>query len=218
MAETTKPITEMSTKELEQFLAAKKKAEANERKRKAAEYAETKERIIDQLVNAAIIQQTALQQFKAEALEKMKEVSQRMAEFGKLNGEWKGNFEIMNDAQTMKIVFKNQVRKSFNELAMMAENHLRDFLKSFVKARNKEAYDFISSILERNSKGDYDINLISRLYKMEDQYEHPSWKEAIRLFKEAYQPVDTKYYINFYTRTESGKWHHVTLDFAALDE
>jgi hypothetical protein len=207
---------QFSEQELEQMLEEKRKEKAAAREKLKAKYEYEKEFTIDTLINQALEINQSLLEFKNEAHIRLLEFSELMHMYGKLRNEGKGNFSIINEAGTKKVVFKIQNRKSFNELAGLAETHLRNFIQSFVKVRNHEAYTFISSILERNAKGEYDIALINRLYKMENDYHHPDWKEAIRLFKEAYQEIDSRSYITFYHRVESGEWRLINLNFASI--
>jgi hypothetical protein len=72
-------------------------------------------------------------------------------------------------------------------------------------------------LLERNSiTGDLDINNINRLYKMENDFDDPDWVEAIRLFKESYNPKGSVEYVRFYSRTDNNGWEQINLNFSSL--
>jgi hypothetical protein len=128
----------------------------------------------------------------------------------------KGNFELVSDDGAFKVLTTVQARKAFDERAGEAEKLLRDFLQQTIKGRNKEAYQLVATLLERKVGGDYDIRLIQRLYKMENEYDHPSWKKAIELFKEAYRELDSAKYVRFYQKTAVGPWILINLAFSNI--
>jgi hypothetical protein len=213
----TVTVPELTEEQLEQMLEQKRKEKAAEREKLRTKYMSKKETLIAGLIRQAQQLNELLSSFKQEANAQLLEFTELMHEYGKLKSDGKGNFSLMSDDGNMKVKFKIQSRKSFNELAQLAEQHLRNFMQSFVKVRNQEAYTFISTILERNAKGEYDIALINRLYKMENDYDHADWREAIRLFKEAYQEIESRSYITFHIRKPGGDWQLINLNFAALN-
>ena len=136
--------------------------------------------------------------------------------FAAAKKEGKGNFELLSEDGTLKVEFSVQAKKAFDERAGEAEQLLKEFLKSVIKGRNSEAYKLVSTLLERKIDGDYDIKLIQRLYKMENDYDNETWRRAIQLFKEAYKEIDSARYVRFYKKTDSGPWTLINLSFSGL--
>ncbi len=210
-------LTALSTRELEKALEVRKAKENAEREARRTEYETEKAALISNLGNTALITAEALKDFKANAMNNVRNFRTKLLEYGQLRkGEAnKGNFEIKND--DFKITFSSQVRKCFDERSELAEEKLKSFLGSFVKKRDKDLHDLVLSLLERNPKsGDLDISNIQRLYKLEDRFDNDDWREAIRLFKESYNPEGTAYYVRFFQRDEDNAWKLINLNFSSL--
>ncbi len=210
-------LSQLSTEQLEALLREKKKAQEEELAAKRKAYETDRDKLINFLGHHAIQCVRSIQTLKDAAMNQLPAFRGRMLQYGDLRrGENnKGSFEIKNDR--FKIVFSSQINKRFDERAQLAEARLKKFLETTVKKRDKEIYQLVSSLLERNDKtGDYDIDLINRLYKLEDKFDNEDWREAIRMFKEAYNPTGTAQYVRFFRMLENGSWEPIVLDFAKL--
>lgn len=214
-----KNAADMSVKELQDLLSRKKSEESAALAKKRKKYEDRREEIINTLGGFAVSLQGQMKDLKLEAFMELTQFRMEMLEYGDLRrGEQnKGSFEIKNDK--FKIVFSNQVNKRFDERAELAEAKLREFMESFVRNRDKKVYKLVKSLLERNPKtGDYDVDLINRLYTMEDTFDDHNWKEALRLFKESYSPCSTAQYVRFFAKNPTNNsWDAIVLDFAKLN-
>lgn len=211
----TNTIPEPTIEELEAMLAKKKKAEKERLEAARKSYEQTRERMLGTLCGTALSISEELQEFKRDAFTALMMFRQQMMAYGDLRGgkDNKGSFEVKNE--TFKIQFSSQILKKFDERAELAEVKLKEFLKTFVKKRDKEVFELVNALLERNEKnGDFDINLINRLYKMEGRFDDQNWRDGIRLFKEAYTPSGTAQYARFYVRNDLGAWKQIPMDFA----
>jgi hypothetical protein len=208
---------ELSVAELEAMLAEKKKEERAEKAARKAAYETERDELINELCYTSGALSDELSAHKNEAFYKLKIFREKMLEYSDLKGgeNNKGNFQIENEHY--KIVFSSQVKSGFDERSLLAEEHLKKFLSGFVKKRDRQLYKLIMSLLERNSiTGDLDINSINRLYKMENDFDDPDWQEAIRLFKESYNPKATTEYVRFYTRSDNSGWDLINLNFSSI--
>lgn len=206
-----------SIEQLESLLQEKRKeAQAAETKKRIA-YESRRNDLVTTLGMKAATIAGMMADLKTEAMKDLLAFRELMQEYGELRyGEKnKGGFSIKNDF--FRIDFSSHINKQFDERANLAEAKLKEFLKSFVRNRDKKMYSMLMALLERNSKtGDFDINLINRLYQLENQFDDPNWKDAIRLFKEAYSPSGTAQYIKFSQCTETGSYDNIVLDFAKI--
>lgn len=211
-------LENLSTDELEQLLQKRKKAETEKLKKARKAYEDKREAIINELSQEAQELQDKLIAFKKKAFETLLDFREQMLDYGDVrNGENnKGNFEIKNDQ--LKILFSKQVRKQFDERASLAEEHISRFLNTFVKKKDRVSFDLVTSLLKRNEEtGKFDINLINRLYKLEDRFDNPDWKKGIQLFKEAYNEFGTASYIRFFKKNEKlNGFDPVVLEFSRL--
>jgi len=206
---------EPTIEELEAMLEKRKAAEKERLASARKAYENTRERLLATLCVSACNLQEQLSEFKRESFEALQLFREQMLAYGDLrNGTSnKGNFEVKNEH--FKIQFSSHILKRFDERAELAEEKLKTFLKTFVKKRDKEVFELVNALLERNEKnGDFDINLINRLYQLEDRFDDENWRDGIRLFKESYSPSGTAQYARFYTKDEAGKWEQVPLDFS----
>jgi hypothetical protein len=211
---TDQPLT---AKELEALL---KVARENEKQAAAVArkaYEEERDYLTTHLCLEAHEVNMVLQALKQGAMLRLKTFREQMLAYGELKGgeRNKGNFQL--ETEQFKILFASQVKKSFDERSLLAEEHLKNFLNGFVKKRDQKLHKFIMGLLERNHKtGDLDIDNINRLYSMENDFEDADWQKAIQLFKESYNPTDTSEYIRFYTKNNSGGWDLINLNFSSL--
>ena len=141
-----------------------------------------------------------------------------MMEYGELRGgrKNKGSFEIKND--NWKITFTTNIVKKFDERAYIAEKHINEFLKSFLKKKDVKIHEMVSNLLKRDEEsGQFDIDMISRLYSMEDSFNDPNWVKGIELFKQSYVPYNTAQYVRFYQLNEvTNAYDNLLLDFAKV--
>lgn len=211
-------LADMSIEEIQELLAEKTKAQNAERAEKRRVYEEGKEHLINTLGGFAVSLSGQMLDLKLEAFRDLLRFREKMLEYGDIRGKEnnKGSFELKNERY--KIVFRSQINKCFDERAELAEKKLKEFLASFVKKKDNKAYSLVMALLERNDKtGDFDINLINRLYKMRDQFDNPLWHEALNLFQESYSPHGSAQYIQFLVKNDgNNSYEPVVLDFAKL--
>ncbi len=212
-------INSLSADDLKKILKDKQKAEKDLQAKKRKTYENNRTQLIDELGGFADTLVAQMLDLKYESFKRLAEFREQMLEYGTLRrgDKNKGSFEIKNDQY--KILFTSQINKRFDERAELAEQKLRTFMDGFIKKRDLKMYNLIKTILERNPKtGDYDIDLINRLYKMEDQFDDQNWKDALRLFKESYNPYGTAQYVRFFKmNTTNNSWEALVLDFAKLN-
>ncbi len=210
-------LADMSIEEIQELLREKQKAETEEKQQKRKNYEYAKEELINTLGGFAVTVCDQMRDLKYEAFMQLAKFRERMMEYGEIRGKEnnKGSFEVKNDHY--KIKYSSQVNKCFDERAELAESKLKEFLSTFVKKKDRAAFDLVNALLERNATGDFDFDLINRLYKMRDRFDNPLWIEALDMFMESYSPYGTAQYIQFFIKdTTNNSWHPVVLDFAKL--
>lgn len=215
--QTTIDISQLSAKDLEALVAQKRKEEAQEREERRKEYEENRDALVTAIGDGAVELEHKMLAFKSFAFEELTGFRGTMMEYGELRGkggkENKGNFSIQND--TYKVEFCTQVRKQFDERAEMAEEKLRTFMKGYLKKRtDQDVIDFINLLLERGKSGEFDVNLVNRMYTMRDRFDDENWREALDLFQESYSPSGTAQYVRVYRKNDQGGWDNICLDIA----
>lgn len=110
--------------------------------------------------------------------------------------------------------------KGFDERADLAAERLIDYLKRYMKRREKGAddpmYQMAMTLLERNKAGDLDYKSISKLYELEDKFDS-EYGEIMALFKEA--NVVQKNAVNYYfskRNPETNVWKRIEPSFCRM--
>lgn len=174
----------------------------------------------EQTINESIQELKELQEktmlVKKTIFERMIAFSETANEYGRIPKDTQKNHTLTSADGEYQVKYVYHVRKEFDERAKSAEVLLKRFISEYVAAKAPQVVRLIEALLERNKKGDYDVNLINRLYTMENEYDHEDWKNAISLFKESYREVKTATYVNGYQRDASGKYISIDVNFSSL--
>lgn len=153
-----------------------------------------------------------LQDFKNTSFEAMQTMYAMLQEYSSRHADGKGNFRL--EVGDFRVSYRRQGRATFNEKALQAEKHIIDFVNKRFE-NDPDTKDLIMSLLERK-KGELDINLIQKLYAMENRFDDENWRKGIALLKESYQYSHSKDYILFEERNENGDWQTINLQFSNL--
>lgn len=214
----SKPASELSADELEQLLKTKSDQEKKEKIHKRNRYEKDRDVLIKSLSAKARMISQNLEEFKQNTFEQLDTFKAQMLEYGNVKTSGKGNFTIKSDDGLLKVEFSNQIKKEFDERAEAAALLMDEFLQDFVKKKDRKSYALIQSLLTRKGADkNFDVNLINRLEKMRDEFDHPKWTEALDLFKESYRETGSARYVRFYQQNPSSQaWEMIPLNFASI--
>ncbi|SMO48335.1 DUF3164 family protein [Solitalea koreensis] len=207
-------IAALSTEQLEAILAKKKAEQIEQANKLRSEYEALKETTVVELSRKANALNHALKTFKELAFEEMNTLYDLLKEYSNRHTDGKGNFQLDSADGLFRIRFKNQKNGYFDERSIQAEAHIKDFLSSRYSG-DVDTKDIIMSLLERK-RGSLDIQLVQRLYAMENRFDNDNWKEGIKLLKESWQLDKSKDYITFHIRDEHGVFQLINLNFASV--
>lgn len=204
--EARKQLIEQAKKELQN----EKELESQEKQK----YDELRGQVVSKLVTNALLCSANLQDFKKLAFEEMTAMYELLKQYSNRGGkkEDKGSFTLVHE--NMKVEYRRQGKAVFDERSTQAEKMIHEFISEKYEG-DQATKDLIMCLLERKN-GDLDINLIQKLYAMEDQFDDPNWKNGIRLLKESFSYTSSKDYIRFYLKDENNKWEPILLDFASV--
>ena len=205
-------INQLSTEELEAALAKKKEAERQERENQRKSYESLKKETIEDLAPVAEELSLSILRFRDKAFTQLGSLYELLQDYSKRHQDGKGNFKIENEE--FKIIFKRQGKGTFDERSEQAEKHIIDFLNTKYDG-DLDTKDLILSLMERK-KGDLDINMIQKLYSMEDRFDDENWREGIRLLKESYSFRHSKDYISFFKKGRNNQWEGINLNFSSI--
>ena len=212
--ETTKPITEMSSKELMQ-LAKQKEAVENEmqNKRKDA-YVKDKESFLNEVSMRFKDAQDILETLKKETIVHSENFNSLKYELeGKPVKEAK-SFELKNE--TIKIIIESQDRFEFNDEAIVHINAIKDIFREKFEARNKGFYNLLDGILMKNSKGEYDAKLLTKARKQVKELGDDNLINEFDKLNDCLIVVGSAKYCRVYTKDDKNRWKDVSLNFSSL--
>lgn len=199
----------------EQFEAEQKRRQ-EEKQKKAEEqrkaYEDLKTETVVSLCNIAKGLNEQLAQFKSHAFESLQTIYTLLQEYSSRHADGKGSFKLEHG--NYRVSYSRQGKATFDERADQAEKHIIDFVNGKF-ADDLDTKDLIMSLLERK-KGDLDVNLIQKLYAMENRFNDDNWKKGIALLKESYQYNHSKDYVRFEERNDKGEWQNINLQFSNI--
>lgn len=207
----------MTTEELEQLVANRKKAEREAQQRAREEYEQQVNDTANAIISEAIGLSTVMSEFYGVTTGKLVAMRDKLNEYGKIRSNSKGGFQIKTADGKHKIVYRFSTICDWDERARKAEELMKDFMSDTVKKRDKDLHELIMGLLEKNKEGKLELSRMQALYAKEALFNDPRWVEAIRLFKESFQPVDTKMRLEFYKRNEtSNRWEPINLNLSGF--
>lgn len=209
-----KSASDLTLAEIE-ALAAQKRAELNTEKLKARHaYENLRDEAISNMVSSAQQLNKQLEGFKKGSFDMIETLYKMLQEHSDRHANGKGNVTLDTADGQFRVVYKRSDNTRFDERATQAEAHIVDFLTSeYPEGSNTSK--LIRSLLERK-KGALDKNLVLKLIGMKNDFKNEHWQKGIDLLQESIVPDNTKFYAEYYNRSEQGEWTPVILNFAKL--
>lgn len=196
--------------ELKKQLAEAEAKERETKNKQRENYEELKNEVIEELCNAALDLNEQLKNFKTAAFGNMQTLYTMLQEYSSRHADGKGNFRV--EYGDKRVSYKRQGKATFDERSHQAEKHIIDFVNTKFE-NDVDTKDLVMSLLERK-KGELDVNLVQKLYQMENRFQDENWKRGIELLKESYSYSHSKDYISFEYRNENGEWLPINLQFS----
>lgn len=205
-------LSQLTAEELKQELDKRNEFATKQKEANKEAYELLKRQTIFNLCTKAEELSELIKGFKEDAFSDMQTVYELLKEYSSRHADGKGNFKI--EYQNYRVLYKRQGKGIFDERSQQAEKHIIDFVNSKFE-KDEDTRDLIMSLLERK-KGELDINLVQKLYAMENRFQDESWKLGIELLKESYSYSHSKDYIAFEQRDSRGQWNGINLQFSSL--
>lgn len=210
---TEKPVSEMTTKELEEFLKAKKRDEAAKRERERVKYEKNKDTSVDLLFEAAEEAERALIRLKSLTEAKMAEQHVKLAEYGEIRKNSQGGFQLMRTTGDRRVTRRLDKDPKWDERASKGISLISEFIHDKLMKKDKKMAVMILGFLELNAAGELDYAKVASLMKYESDYDDERWLEGLRLVKEGYSLLLKGFAYHFERKIAGGKWQKVVLNF-----
>jgi len=213
----TKTIDQMTTEDLQAYLEERKREEKQNAQREREDYEKSVDKTASHIIRRAVKLSRLLEAFKGVTTEQLEAIREKLNEYGAIRANSKGGFLLRTKDGTGKVLYKYSSICDWDERADKAEDLLTDFLKDVVKKRDKELFELVMGLLEKNKDGKLEFSRMQALYAKENLFTDPRWVEAIRLFKESFRVIDSKMRLEIYTRNEVTKeWEPVPLNLSSI--
>lgn len=206
-------VGQLTDEQLEAMLNERRTKKQEEARIKRESYEAVKEDTINDLCADALGINDLMRQFKAKAFNELHALYSSLQEYGDLPNDNKGNFKIENSNGTYKVSYTRQQNGDFDERSKLAEKHIMLFVNKQFDG-DEATRKLITTLLERK-KDQLDINLVQKLYTMENDYTDENWLQGIKLLKESWKVTDSKDYVRFYQK-QSGEWKLINLNIASI--
>lgn len=203
-------LSKMSDTEFEAEMQRRNLVKVEQQKKLKKDYEELKKETVMSLCADAIFLNEKLKNFKAKAFSDMQTVYEILKEYSNRHKDGKGNFQL--ECESFRVSYKRQGKPHFDERSHQAEKHIIDFVNTKFE-NDVDTKDLVMSLLERK-KGELDINLVQKLYAMENRFQDENWKRGIELLKESYSYSHSKDYIGFELKNKEGEWQTINLQFS----
>lgn len=210
------PAKEYTTAELEQILANRKKAEKATAEKERANYEKGRDEMVSKVLTTARVLFTELNEFKTFCHIEMDKQAVKLAEYGEIRSNSKGGFSVTNSDDTMKVTRRRDTEPVWDERAGKAVELIKDFLGDAIKKRDIKLYNILMGFLEKNQDGDLEYSDVMNLYKHENEFDDPRWKEGLKLIKESFSNHLKGYGYEFKIKGSDGKWQKLYLNFSSL--
>lgn len=211
-----KPVSQLSTAELEALLKQSQEADRKKLEKEKAEYEKNRDKAVMTMFATANALFTELKEFKTFCHIEMDKQGVKLSEYGKIKSTSKGGFQLTNSDDTMRIVRRRDTEPSWDERSVKAVELIKDFLGDTIKKKNIKLYEILIGFLQKNAKGDLEYSSVMNLYSHEDKYDDPRWKEGLRLIKESFSNHFKGFGYEFKFKNEQGKWESIVLNFSSL--
>lgn len=207
------------TETIEQLEARLRRMKDDDKKKKEKarkDYITKRDTITENIITTAKQLFTELSEFKTYCHVNMDEQAKSLAEYGELKSTSKGGFSITNSEGDMRVTRRRDTEPTWDERSLKAIELIKEFLGDTIKKRDIKLFEILMSFLERNDKGDLEYSRVMDLYKHEDKFDDPRWKEGLRLIKESYSSHLKGFGYEFKVKGDDGKWKSLLLSFAGI--
>jgi hypothetical protein len=209
-------LEQLSTAEIEKMLADRRKSESAKAEKEKKVYEQGRDEMVLKVITTAKVLFKELGEFKQFCHIEMDKQAVKLSEYGKLRSNSKGGFSVTDSDDTMRITRRRDTEPVWDERSTKAIELIKEFLGDAIKKRDVKMYEILMSFLERNANGDLEYNRVMDLYKHEDKFDDPRWKEGLKLIKESFSNHLKGYGYEFKVKGDDGKWQNLYLNFSSL--
>lgn len=120
-----------------------------------------------------------------------------------------------NGQRKVELVYSDLL--GFNSQAPIHIDAIKDILKEKFADVDPGFYDFVDSILIKNTKGDYDPKLLAKARQKAAKLKNPeTLLEEFDKLEKCRIVIGKSRYVRAYQKDENNKWQNISLNFSSL--
>lgn len=169
--------------------------------------------LVEEVVNMAIDLQETIIKTKEAMREKVYAYLEEVAD--NYNEEWQGNAIITSFGGDKQVHVRQHKLLEFDETLQVAKTKIDKCIVEWSEGSRTEIIALVNQAFQVDRKGNLDIRALLKLPKLGIE-NPPLWLEAMEIIEKAVQVRDTKEYLNFRVRDDSGQLKPLSLQFSQL--
>ncbi|WP_197467427.1 DUF3164 family protein [Thalassospira xiamenensis] len=159
--------------------------------------------------------QKQLRDFKIEAMADIQAFIQLSAEkYGVSVGGNKGNVQLTTVKGDMRMIRQVSENLAFDEKLIAAKALIDECIIEWSEGSRPEIQTLVQDAFQTDQQGKISTGRVLGLRRL--QITDEKWKRAMDAISDSIHVQDTKSYVRFQRRTETGRWETIPLDIAAV--
>jgi hypothetical protein len=207
-------LSQLTEEQLEAALMAKRNAKKNEQQKIEKAFQKEKEDFLFASVMKFIALSHELSELKNFTITTANKLYSDMFEIQGKEPKEVNTFSLKTDK--FKVTVDRQERFEFTEEAAVHIQAIKDILREKFQDRNKGFYNFLESVLMRNSKGDLDPKLLAKGRKQVNEIGDTALIAEFEKLSNCQRVVGSALYCRAYKIDERGKWQDINVQFSSL--
>ncbi len=172
--------------------------------------------VAESIVKRAMELRRDLEEFKADAINRVREFERFSAEESGVTMSPKGNVTVTTFDHSMKVEINVQNYIDFDERLQHAKSIIDDLLNEWTEEARTEVQEIVRAAFNTDKKGQVNKKEILGLRKL--KFGDPRWRKAISLIDKSITIHERKSYVRFYVRDprDENRWNSILLDIAKV--
>lgn len=212
----TKPVTELTEKELEQLLEQKRQEKKKALAREKKEYAEEKEKFLNETCDQFNFFHNEMKLLKQDVIQQANAFYERMYKIEGKEPKSTKSFTLKNDTDTIRVTVERQERFEFNDEAIVHINAIKEIFKEKFAKRNQGLYEILDGLLIKGTKGEYDPKLLAKARNQVRKLGDEALISEFDKLDDCQKVTGSALYCRLHVRNGLNKWQDVSLQFSSL--
>lgn len=209
-------LSSLSASELKAELKRRESAEKAAEKQAKNDYLAEKELFINATIGAFTELNLELSTLKATTIDRGSELYKKMFELEGKEPKAVNSFTIKSENEDYKVTIDRQERLEFNEEAQVHIETIKDIFQKKFEAVSAGMYGILDHMMMKNTKGDYDPKLLTKVRKQVDELDEPELTAAFEKLVDCQRVSGTGRYCRAYKKDKEGKYQDINVQFSSL--